>query len=312
MVNNKLHFIKPGMFTLLQDAGRIGFQQFGVPTGGALDKTAMKLANWLVGNKLNHPILEITMIGPEIYLSGYCQIAFTGADISPTINGTPAPLGETLDLKNGDIISFGKLRSGCRAYLAVGGEWRLEKWLDSCSAAVFAGKDIVASSLISKGQSIETKPKQFIRKRICPANMTQPNIDEKIIRLLPGPEFEEFPRTYIAQFFSSIFRISNNSNRMGYRLDGGPVLSTNFHELISSGTVPGTIQVTHGAQPIILLADAQTTGGYYRIANVISADMDRLAQMKPGDEIKFELTDMETAYSILDLARKKMSFLPPH
>ena len=308
MPNLKLHFLKTGMLTLIQDNGRQGFQYYGIPSGGALDKTSMYIANWLVGNPIHNPVLEITMIGPQIKIGGACQIAITGADISPMLNGQPLPMNETQKLTDSDVISFGKLKKGCRAYLSVGGKWCLENWLNSSSASAYNGNEIIPDGLIKKGQTIEIEANAFIQKRTS-SEVIDHLFSKRKIQVLPGPEFELFPRTFIGHFFSRSFRISNDSNRMGYRLENsieGLVLQK---ELISSGTLPGTIQITNDGQPIVLLADAQTTGGYHRIANVITSDIDRLAQLKPGDEIGFELVDVDTAYIALDKKNKILDIL---
>ncbi len=306
MPNCKLHFIKPGMLTLVQDEGRIGYQKYGVPVSGALDKTAMQIANWLVGNPINNPVLEITMMGPQIQISGNAHIAITGADMSPTINGGFAPLYESVEVKQDDIISFGKLNNGCRSYLAVGGKWQIEPWLGSCSAIVFNGKELVTGGRIQKKSEINIISKLPIKKRKLDDFSFADNI---VIRVLSGPEFECFSRAFIGNFFSKTFKVSPDSNRMGYRLEKSISGFLPEREIISSGIVPGTIQITHSGQPILLLSDAQTTGGYHRIANVILADMDRLAQLKPGDEIRFSLINLKEAYLALENKNTKHSFL---
>jgi antagonist of KipI len=295
--------------TLIQDAGRHGTQKYGVPVGGALDKMAHQTANWLVGNPLNTPVLEITMMGPKIEIEGDCQIAITGANISPMINNLSVPRNETLDVNNQSIISFGKLVQGCRAYLAIGGQWKINKWLGSGSAAIFSGKELVPGGMLQKNQQIGIETHPFISKKTVADFENNYPLGEAIIRVLPGPEFHHFPREMIGQFFSTPFKISSDSNRMGYRLEQKLHLYQPKGEMISSGTIPGTIQITSSGQPIILLADAQTIGGYPRIANVISADMDNLAQLKPADQIRFQLVTLEDAYTALGEKNKLTQFL---
>jgi len=288
-----LHFQKAGLQTLIQDDGRIGYQSYGVPISGAMDKKSAALANELVGNPSDTPVLEITLLGPKIQIEGECQIAITGADLSPKINQETIPLYTTINVKNGDTLSFGAIKNGCRAYLAIRGEWQLAKWLNSYSAVPYAGKEATPKSVIEKGQALTIETTSIITKKsIQKAEQPIYNNSQRI-SVLPGPEFEEFSRHTIAYFFSRGYQLTNDSNRMGYRLDANLIDFKPKREVISSGIIPGTIQITSSGQPVILMADAQTVGGYYRIANVISADMDKLAQLKPGDEVWFSLIRQE-------------------
>ena len=294
----QLQIKKPGLQTLVQDLGRHGFRAFGVPVNGAMDQKAAEVANWLVGNPSNTPVLEITLMGPSISILGDCQIALTGADLSAHINQQTFPRYETISITGKADISFGRIKEGCRAYLAVGGKWAVRKWLGSSSAATFAGQELTPDSLIRKNSSIRIFPNQQVEKRIY-AEELRPVYPTKLrVRVLPGPEFEAFSPYAIGYFFSRGYQLTADSNRMGYRLNANIIDFRPDREVISSGIIPGTIQVTNSGQPIILMADAQTTGGYFRLANVVSADMDRLAQLKPGDEVWFSLVHLEEVQEI--------------
>lgn len=282
-----LHFLKPGLQTLVQDKGRMGYQSFGVPVSGALDKSSARIANWLVGNTEDTPVLEITFSGPRIEIKEDCQIAITGADISPTLNQNPIPIYETIDISSQSTLSFGRLNNGCRAYLAIRGQWQLKKWLDSYSALPYGGQEVTMDSFIQKGSRLQIMVNNAIQKRIYPLEK-RPNFKKSFIaQVIPGPEFDAFSKLAIASFFSQTFQIRPESNRMGYRLEEPIQDFTPEREVISSGIIPGTIQITNSGKPVILLADAQTSGGYPRIANVISNDLDGIAQLKPGDVIRF-------------------------
>ncbi|MTI20362.1 biotin-dependent carboxyltransferase, partial [Fulvivirga sp. RKSG066] len=254
----KLHFKKPGLQTLIQDAGRYGFEAYGVPISGPMDKSAARIANALVQNPSDSPVIEITLLGPEIEVEGNLTVALTGADLAPTINGEKWPMHRTLDLKNGDILKFSHAQSGCRAYLAVAGDWMVTKWLGSASAATHQAEILTSESVIAKGSTIEFRTKEIKYKetneRPVLANVIR-------VRVLPGPEFDLFSKLNIAHFFGQGHKLHHDSNRMGCRLNTRLDFSPS-EELISSGVIPGTIQVTNQGQPIILLADAQTTGGY--------------------------------------------------
>ncbi len=296
MSKTKLHFKKAGLQTLIQDQGRVGYQSYGVPVSGVLDKKAASIANELVGNPPENPVIEITLLGPTIEIEGDCQIAITGANLSPKINQKVVPCYTTINVKSGDKLSFGAIKNGCRAYLAIGGAIQIPKWLESYSALPYSGKAATPNSLIEKGTTvtIETVPPISIKNI---KEEDQPNYDNQIrVRVLPGPEFEEFSPYTIAYFFSRGYKITNESNRMGYRLDATLIDFKPKREVISSGIVPGTIQITSAGQPVILMADAQTVGGYYRIANVVTEDLNKLAQLKPGDKVWFSLIRLEELF----------------
>lgn len=291
----KLHIEKAGLQTTIQDAGRWGYQHLGIPVGGAMDRIAAHKANWLVGNPADTPVLEMTLIGPRLRIAGDCQIAITGAKLIPYIEGYELPMNATLTIKDGASLSFGPMKKGCRAYLAVGGQWVLPKWLGSYSTAITDPEIWTKEQLVQAGSTIKVVTGKSISGRQLSA-VDQEDWDLATpIRVLPGPEFTQFTHQAVGYFFSQTYRISPASNRMGYRLNPAiPNYQTAF-QMISSGVLPGTIQIATGGTAILLMADAQTTGGYPRLAQVISADMDRLGQARPGDEITFRLVDQEVA-----------------
>jgi antagonist of KipI len=286
-----LQFQKPGLQTTIQDLGRNGFQSLGVPVSGAMDEFSAKVANWLVGNPVDFPVFEITMIGPKIQFSEKCQIAVTGANLNAEITGTSIEMNETINIQRGEVLSFGKLNFGCRTYLAVRGNWQVKKWLKSASNTPQNGEILTPESYVRKGHSIKIISKAFIPKRTYPKNQTPSYPALQIIRVVPGPEFDSFNKFEIAKFFSQNHKITSESNRMGYRLSTQLPDNQKIKGIISSGVIPGTIQITNAGKAIILMKDAQTTGGYARFLNVVLEDMDRLGQMKPGEEIRFQMVD---------------------
>ena len=281
-----IEFLKLGMLTQFQDLGRPGYQSFGIPLGGALDQPSAEIANKLVGNSSDQPVFEITLLGPKIKFSASAQIAITGGDLSPKIDDQSIPMYETVDVQEGNVLSFGRIKSGCRAYLAIRGEWILNKWLNSASPIELGDSNLTPNLKISKNDKIEIGIDKNKATRKWEFDSVQ---IESSIRVIKGPEFKQFPEEFIDRFLQTEFTISPNSNRMGYRLDPPIAGDLDGGSLISSGIVPGTIQITPSGQPIILLNDAQTIGGYARIANVISDDLPKLAQAKPGDFIKFTI-----------------------
>lgn len=285
----QFHFAHGGLYTSIQDLGRQDFQSYGVPLSGFLDRYTGQIANALVGNDPGSPLLEITYAGPKIEISGPCQIAIAGADISAKLDDVEIPIWETITISKPAILHFGRLKSGCRAYLAVGGTWELSPWLGSFSTLTYGG----IPKPLQKGDTLQLMPAPFIDRRIFTPDFLYTT--HLHVRTLPGPEFSWFKASAQNDFISETYSLSQHCNRMGYRLAGKPLRQKEKKELISSGIVPGTIQILQSGEPVILLADAQTTGGYPRIGNIISADLDALAQMKPGDTISFGLIPLSEA-----------------
>lgn len=284
-----LHFHKAGLHTTIQDKGRYGYQQFGVPVGGAMDQTALQVANTLVGNPPYGPALEITLIGPKVSFQGRALIALAGANLRPQLNGVDIPMYRTIKVRNGDVLSFKGPHSGCRSYLAISGYWRVKSWLGSYSAASVNTTQLTPDSLIKKGDHliIESTDSKALIKYQKEENKAFSDIS--IVEVAAAPEFQHFSAYAIASFFSTIFSIHPQSNRMGYRLNEKVAGIQPKRELISSGVLPGTIQITKSGQPIILMRDAQTSGGYHRMVKVLEAQLDLLAQLKPGDQLRFKI-----------------------
>jgi len=283
----QIQFLRAGMQTSWQDLGRQGHQHRGVPIGGAMDRLSATIANRLVRNNDSDPLMEITLIGPTMEVTGDLQIAITGADLSPTVNGEPAPMWETISLAGQSRISFGKRRLGGRSYLAVGGKVECETWLGSVSAATVLPERFTPDSIVSNGDLFVGDSRPTIFRRSYPAER-RPDIATSIeVKIQPGPEFEHFSTNDRNAILGSDYQIDSQSNRMGIRLIRiGPQI-TPPSEIISSGVIPGTIQIPNSGAPILLMRDAQTTGGYPRFGVVGPADLNAVSQMCPGDSIQF-------------------------
>ena len=309
MRSTKLHFIKGGLQTLIQDMGRPDYRAMGVPVGGALDRSSAIIANRLVSNKVNAPVLEITVSGPTVQFEGAtCLIAITGADISPTLNGAPIEMYRSIQVTTNSKLSFGKLNSGCRAYLAVMGDWQISTWLNSASAIFQENPDVTPDSFIVKGKEISIHHGGKFETRVYPPSLLQRGGNTHVVRLLPGPEFDMFDHETHEKFFNQVHKLSSQSNRWAYRLDSQFKISVTGQEMISSAVLPGTIQIPHSGIPMVLMADAQTTGGYPRIAVVISADMDILAQAKPGDSLVFKRVNHKEALRVMASRSSSMAW----
>lgn len=291
----KVHLEKAGVYTSVQDQGRFGVQDLGIPFSGALDKSAMHKANELVGNPISHPVLEMTMVGAKISFEGQGQIAITGAQMTPTLNGLRIGTFKTINVKSGDELEFHNAIYGCRTYMSIGGDWKTTRWQSSFSALPNLMSNSEIPSKFKNGDSFEVETNEPVEVTEYPSAKRPIYSSCYIIRVVTGPEFGLFELRHIEEFFRQIFLVDPASNRMGYRLKGELPDYTPQREEISSGVVIGTVQITNAGRPIILMADGQTTGGYPRIANVLTDDLDTVAQMKPGDEIKFMLVSMEEA-----------------
>jgi len=283
-----LTFLKPGLLTSIQDNGRTGHQAFGVPVGGALDKTSARAANRILGLNDSHPVLEITLLGPEIHFSTAAEVAITGADFPVKLNGSAVAFYERILVPANSILNFGHVTNGCRAYMSIAADWQVEQWLGSVSS-LGMGSNILADNIISRKQQL-VKLKTLSVTHTTAAKVATIKLNPmKSVRLHKGPEFDYLGKAAIASLFGNGHKISRQASRMGYQLETIlPVIAENM-EIISSGILPGTVQVTPAGHPIILLADAQTTGGYPRVASIIEADLDVIAQLKPGDEVWFDI-----------------------
>jgi antagonist of KipI len=287
---------KPGLFTTVQDLGRPNAISAGVPPGGAMDRFAHKAANLLVGNEKGAATLECTLSGPDLVALTSCLIAITGADFDPRVNGRPEPMWTGMFLSAGDELTFAGRRSGARAYIAVAGGVAGDRWLGSVSTNLLAarggmrGRHLIAGDLIA----IAAPPSApAISGRQLGRNL-QPDYVDHTLRAIPGPHIRRLGTDGRKTFFTSTFKVSRDADRMGYRLEG-PGLDASGEELLSFGLAAGAVQVPRSGQPILLMADHQTAGGYPVVATVASAAMPVAAQLVPGDEVRFMEVSVEAA-----------------
>tara|TARA_B100000809_G_scaffold43630_1_gene37840 strand:- start:5255 stop:6181 length:927 start_codon:yes stop_codon:yes gene_type:complete len=304
-----IEVVKPGFFTLIQDAGRFGYQEFGMPISGALDLDSFRLANWLVGNSLKEAVLEVTLTGPVLKFYTDMSIGITGADMQPKLDNAPIEMYKTIPIRKGSVLSFGKLQSGCRAYVSFAGGFSLEKEMGSASTYTYAKLGGVKGRALRKGDTLPFLRNQGIGLKTVPEEFHIQPYRLLSVRIIEGPEASLFLNLELDKFYTNEYVVSSKSNRMGVRLEGVFIKSAPSSEMLSSGVVKGTIQVPSNGQPILLLADAQTTGGYPRIGNVIQADLSLIAQQKPGDRIRFRKISLEEAHSLAydkEMALKKI------
>jgi len=293
--------IKPGFFTTVQDLGRYGFLKYGVPISGAMDDFSLRLANMLVGNNLGDACLEITMLGPELETLHDAQIAVAGGDISVQINEQDAQMWQTLRVRTGDLISLGKIQAGCRSYLSVRGGVGVPMVLGSRSTYVRCQMGGIQGRQLKAGDNIEgfdvvqplgcqlSVPREFV-----------PDFGAEVnVRVVLGPQLDSFTEKGVETFLSSPYMVTIEADRMGYRLEGPAIERGELVDTISDAILPGAIQIPANGKPIITMQDAQTTGGYPKIAAAISSDMHILGQAKPNNWIRFQRTTLSEAHHAL-------------
>jgi biotin-dependent carboxylase-like uncharacterized protein len=299
-----LRVLSPGLMTTLQDLGRPGYQHLGVPVSGALDHVSLRAANLLVGNVAGMGALEIAYQGPTLCVeTDSVRIAVTGAqariDILPTDSGASdgrrlAPY-ETVRLLRGEVLRIGALGGSAVAYLAVEGGFDIAPVLGSQSTLIRAAIGGFEGRALRAGDALPLKQGAAVERR----ELTLPPIDLGLrgrVRIVLGPQDDHFTPTGLRTLLESTYTVSQASDRMGMRLEGPPLEhSSKGYNIVSDGIAHGSIQVPGNGLPIILLADRQTTGGYPKVATVISADIPALGRLTPGARIAFEVVDIETA-----------------
>ncbi len=295
-----MEVIEPGLFTTVQDRGRYGFQRFGVPVSGAMDQFALRAANLLVGNDENAAALEMTVIGPTLELKGDAAIAVTGADLTPMLDGSPLPRWEAVRAGAGSRLSFHGMADGMRGYLAISGGIDVPEVMGSRSTYVKGGFGGLNGSALSAGDVLDTLPASGPPRGMPPGFAAPVYGEEHELRVILGPQDGAFDDEAISALLGSTFTVSLDSDRMGYRLEGPQIAHRESPDIISEGNAPGAVQVSGDGVPTVLMADRGTTGGYTKIASVITADVGQLAQAVPGESVRFAAVGHEEAAAALE------------
>jgi biotin-dependent carboxylase-like uncharacterized protein len=293
-----LRVVKPGLFTSVQDFGRFGFRRFGVPVSGAMDKYALACANLLVGNAANDACLEVTLLGPELEVLNPAQIAVTGANFSVSVDTEVVPMWQTLNVEKGNVIALGgSAGSGCRAYLAVRGGIDVPVVMGSRSTYVRGRFGGYGGRCLRSGDMLRAfEPLQFLKeKRVLAGELMSRYENEFVVNVVLGPQEDRFTMKGIEAFLSQAYTVTAESDRMGYRLDGVLIKHKGTPEIVTDALTPGAVQVPGSGKPIVLMADAQTTGGYPKIATVTTPEVSRLGQAKPNDKIRFRKVSLTEA-----------------
>lgn len=291
---------KPGLFTTVQDLGRYGFQRFGVPVSGAMDNFAFLMANLLVGNQSNDACLEITLQGPELRFLHDCSIAITGANLSPILNDEEILCWRTQRVQKDDVISFGQLQGGCRAYLAVRGGINVPIVMNSRSTFVRGGLGGLEGRPLKMGDVVEGFETEKTKTGFMLPDDLVPSYSSKLfVEVVLGPQIEYFTDEGVKIFLASEFTATPEFDRMGYRLDGPIIERAVASDMVSDAIPPGSVQVPLSGKPVVIMRDAQTTGGYPKIGVITAQDISIFGQVKPNDRIRFSkisLSDAERKY----------------
>lgn len=286
-----IEVLEPGMLTTVQDLGRWGHQRLGMPTAGAMDQFALTAANRLVGNEPNAAGLEITMAGPSLRFTEPCYVALAGGDMAPRLDGREVENWTPHLVKAGTVLNFEGPRAGARTYLAVSGGIDVPPWLGSRSTYMLARVGGLEGRALKAGDELPIGRGgpgygTVMGWRIPPER--RPRYSKNpTVRVVLGPHKDRFTDAGINSLLSGEYAVTPSSNRMGYRLEGPKIEHTRGPDLFSCGIPFGGMQVPGAGQPIVLLADHQTVGGYTMIATVIQADIPLVAQCLPGDRLRF-------------------------
>ena len=305
-----LEVLDGGILTTVQDLGRRGYQRYGVPQSGALDSYALRVGNLLVGNPEGAAGLEMTLAGPRLRLLADTVLAVTGADLQAHLNDAPFPPWLATPAPAGAILSFGDMARGMRAYLAVAGGVDVPPVMGSRSTYVRARLGGLEGRALRPGDLLPTaweKPADRVEGRLLPdEGVPVPQLPFPVLRIVLGPHTDAFSPEGVHTFLDAAYTISPQSDRTGYRLQGPPVEHSGRADIVSEGVPLGAVQVAGDGMPMVLLADRGTTGGYTKLATVISVDLPLLAQATPGDVVTFQSVSLEEAHGLL---REQEEFL---
>jgi len=298
-----LKVISPGFLTTVQDLGRFRFAHLGVSPAGAADGFASRLGNLLVNNDANTSALEMTLIGGSFEFESNSLIAITGADCGPTLDDEALPMWTSMVVRAGQTLKCGAMKTGARCYLCVHGGINVEKIMASASTHVQTGiGGWQGRRPLKKGDALPIAeiPREA-KHHSCTVRKDLINYlyEKSTIGVTPGPQSDFFSRESLRIFSSTPYLVSESSNRVGLRLKGESIARGKSEELITEGLSLGAVQVPPDGQPIILFVEHPTTGGYPKIANVISADFCRVGQLKPRDEVRFQFVSFDQATELL-------------
>jgi biotin-dependent carboxylase-like uncharacterized protein len=301
-----LRVLAPGLHTTVQDLGRFGWQAQGVPVSGALDAESLRLGNALVGNPPGAAALEILLAGPTIEVAAdTVRVALAGAGARLS----QAPAWRSLTLRRGEVLQVSLGRESACAYLAIEGGIAVPNVLGSASTYTRAGLGGLAGRALRAGDLVPISLPRAPERDELRLPSPPPDAPDRPVRVILGPQREFFTDEAVAALLAAEFRVSNSADRMGLRLDGPALRHRHGWDIVSDAIATGAMQVPGSGQPIVLLADHQTTGGYPKIATVISADLARIGRLRPGDAVRFAVVAIEEAELLARAAERQIAEL---
>ena len=294
-----IRVLEPGPQTTVQDAGRAGHMRYGIPPSGPVDRPSFVLANRLVGNPDGAAALEFTLMGPRLRAEAPCSLAVTGADVPVTLNDAPAPAWTTLALATGDVVKIGAARTGVRGYVAFAGGVEVPPVLGSRATYLRGRLGGLRGRALARDDVLHLQPGPIPRRSVVPLPARPQWGGDIVLRVVLGPQADRFTDEGVAAFLGSAYEVLPQSDRMGARLNGPRIAHARGHDIVSDGIALGAVQVPGDGQPIVLLVDRQSTGGYTKIATVCSFDIARVGQAKPGQRLRFTAVDVAAAHRLL-------------
>ena len=298
-----IRVVEPGPLTTVQDLGRRGYLRQGIPESGPIDRAAFVLANRLVGNPDDAAGLECTLAGPRLEILAPGALAATGAEMPLSVNDRQAPRWRTVAVRAGDIVSLGLAGRGIRGYLAFAGGLDLPLVLGSRATYLRGQLGGYNGRALRRGDAVRLGAGRPAPARVVHAGSIPRYDGEATVRVVLGPQADRFTPAGIATFLEGAYEMLPQSDRMGARLLGPRIAHARGHDIVSDGIPFGGVQVVGDGQPIVLLADRQSTGGYTKIATVCSVDVGRVGQLRPGARLRFQEITVEAAHALLREAR---------
>ncbi|MBK0347945.1 biotin-dependent carboxyltransferase family protein [Aerococcaceae bacterium zg-ZJ1578] len=304
-----IRILKPGLYTTVQDLGRVGYQSQGFGVSGVMDVRSFKIANLLIDNPENEAVLEFTLTGPTLEFTAETIIAITGGDFQPLINGEPAAMYTAIYMNKGDVLSFQGARTGTRGYIAFSSYLSIPVVMGSrstntkCAIGGFKGRRLKEDDYI--GFRIKRRYLPYFLSRTL--DIDEFNQEEAVIRVVMGPQDQYFTKEGRQTFLSEEYTVTSDADRMGFRLEGPYIAHKESADIISEGIAFGAIQVPAHGKPIVLLADRQTTGGYTKIATIASVDIPKLVQRKTDHKVRFVAITIEQAQQLLQAEQKEFN-----
>lgn len=280
-----LRILQSGFFSTIQDLGRVGYRDKGVPVSGAMDLYSAQFANALLGNAKDAALIEMTMLGAKFQFLEPTVIAVSGAFMNPKLNGESISQNKLIEIQSNDVLCFGGVEKGFRTYLAVKGGFKTETILGSRSMY----HSITPQDALNKGDILKYEPFLNIEKAMSKVKYQDSHLESNVLEVFKGVEFENLSEHQKQQLFSKRFTVSKNNNRMAYQLE--PVIENSLKSILSSPVLPGTVQLTPNGTLIVLMRDCQTTGGYPRILQLTERAINILGQKTLGNTLKFRLKE---------------------